>query len=151
MTCRLTAGDAVLPGGRIIATDHWVVGHCIGPLGIGTLILKPMRHCTGVANLDADEAAELGPLLKKVSAAITELADADQVYSSLWSYSRSGPTHIHFVLQPIRPESRTVEGKGGPYIQTAVFEAKEELDPAAVEEFCDRARDWFAAQESPLV
>ena len=45
LACRLTAGDEPLPGGRIHATEHWLVEHCIGPLGTGTLIVKPFRHC----------------------------------------------------------------------------------------------------------
>ena len=145
ITCRLTAGDEALPGGRISNTDHWVIEHCIGPLGVGTLILKPMRRCTGLADLDVDEAAELGPSLNKVSSAVTEITCADQVYSCLWSHSESGPRHIHFVLQPVRNDQRASYGKGGPFIQTAMFEANEDHDPIAVEEFCDRARDWFAA------
>ena len=43
--CGLTGGKLDLPGGRIYATEHWVVEHCIGPLGVGTLIVKPLRHC----------------------------------------------------------------------------------------------------------
>jgi len=31
--CRLTNGDAALPGGRVFQTTHWVVEHCIGALG----------------------------------------------------------------------------------------------------------------------
>ena len=92
-----------------------------------------------------DEAAELGPLLNKVSYAVTEITCADQVYSCLWSHPKSGPRHIHFVLQPVRNDQRASYSKGGPFIQTAMFEANEDHDPIAVEEFCDRAKDWFAA------
>jgi hypothetical protein len=35
------ACDAVAPGGRILETGGWIVEHCIGPLGVGTLIVKP--------------------------------------------------------------------------------------------------------------
>ena len=52
-----------LPGGRIFRTEFWLVEHCAGPLGLGTLIVKPERHVTTVAGLSAAEAAELGPLL----------------------------------------------------------------------------------------
>ena len=47
--CRLTSGDEKLLGGRVLATDHWVVEHCMGPLG------SPMFHEN--TPLDADEVA----------------------------------------------------------------------------------------------
>ena len=44
LACELIAGERELPGGRVFATDHWVVEHCVGPLGVGTLLVKPFRH-----------------------------------------------------------------------------------------------------------
>jgi hypothetical protein len=49
IACDLSAGRAPLPGGLIHRTQHWLVEHCIGPLGIGTLIVKPERHVEHVA------------------------------------------------------------------------------------------------------
>jgi ATP adenylyltransferase len=60
-----------LPGGRIHETTHWRVEHCVGPLGLGTLIVKPRRHVTRVADITDDEAAELGPLLRATSRVAT--------------------------------------------------------------------------------
>ena len=37
------------------------VEHCIGPLGVGTLIVKPKRHVVHVADLTEPEVAEMGP------------------------------------------------------------------------------------------
>ena len=54
-------------------TDLWAVQHCVGPLGVGTLIVKPKRHVVHVWDLDEDEAAELGPLLRRVSGAVAEV------------------------------------------------------------------------------
>jgi hypothetical protein len=52
------------PGGVIHETPHWVVEHCVGPLGPGTLVVKPKRHVVHVADLSSEEADELGPLLR---------------------------------------------------------------------------------------
>jgi len=84
LACRLTAGDEPLPGGRIWATAHGVVEHCIGPLGVGALIVKPLRHCLHFGDLTPDEAQALGPLLQRVSREVQELTQADQVYVCLW-------------------------------------------------------------------
>ena len=70
LACDLSEGRRELPGGRIFATDHWVVEHCIGPLGVGTLVVKPFRHVTHLWELRPKETAELGPLLRRVAAAV---------------------------------------------------------------------------------
>ncbi len=140
LACRLTAGDEPLPGGRIWATDHWVVEHCIGPLGVGALIVKPLRHCLHLGDLTPDEAQELGPLLQRVAHVVQELAQADQVYTCLWSHASWQPVHIHFVVQPVRRELRQTYPKQGPALQAAMFQDGPLPDPEAVEAFCREAR-----------
>ncbi len=55
MACDLAGGALPLPGGRNDETPRWLVGHCVGPLGLGTLIVKPRRHVTSVADLTEEE------------------------------------------------------------------------------------------------
>lgn len=57
LACDLTAGRRPCPGGRIDETPGWVVEHCVGPLGVGTLIVKPKRHVIRVADPAAVERA----------------------------------------------------------------------------------------------
>ena len=61
--CELSAGSKRLIGGLVSETRYWRVEHCQGPLGVGTLIVKPKRHCLHVWALTREESAELGPLL----------------------------------------------------------------------------------------
>ncbi len=143
MACDLSAGWMELPGGEILRSGSWVIEHCIGPLGVGTLIMKPLRHCLGLWDLTDAEAAELGPFTRLAISAIKELTDADQVFSSLWSFSGGEPGHIHYVLQPVTKSLRDSIGKSGPFIQTAMFEANQTPDAGEVAEFCDRARRWI--------
>ncbi|WP_369214609.1 hypothetical protein [Streptomyces flavofungini] len=70
MACGLADGSVPLPGGTLLRTPHWTVEHCVGPLGVGTLLVKPLRHVTGVHELGPAEAAESGPLLTRVAAAV---------------------------------------------------------------------------------
>ena len=80
MACDLADGKLPLPGGRIHETTHWLVEHCVGPLGLGSLIVKPRRHVTSVADLSAEEASELGPLLRTASMfAEGEVTPADRI------------------------------------------------------------------------
>jgi diadenosine tetraphosphate (Ap4A) HIT family hydrolase len=129
------------PGGVIAETPGWVVDHCTGPLGVGTLIVKPKRHVVHVADLTADEAAELGPLLHRVAAALTALTEPDQVYVTLWSHTDAVPVHIHFVVQPVTRELIAELGLHGPRLQVAMFDRGEPPDPGDAAAFAGRARE----------
>ena len=134
--CRLTQGAEPLPGGRIYATENWVVEHCTGPLGVGTLIVKPFRHCLYVGDLTAAEAQEVGPLLQRVSRAIQALTQPDQVYVCLWSHPGWQAAHIHFVVQPAWNRWREAYGRPGPFVQAAMFQAGNTPAVAEVEGVC---------------
>lgn len=140
LACELTAGRRPLPGGRVYETNLWVVEHTIGPLPAGTLIVKPFRHCTTLAQLTPEEAEQLGPLLNLISYVITELAACDQVYTCLWSHAEWRPGHIHFVLQPAWDRQSASYERPGPFVQAAMFEAGVMPDAQEVEQFANRAR-----------
>jgi diadenosine tetraphosphate (Ap4A) HIT family hydrolase len=143
LACDLAEGRVPLPGGVIHETERWLVEHCVGPLGVGTLIVKPRRHVVHIWELDDDEAAELGPLLQRSAEVVSELTAPHQVYACLWSHHGGVPVHIHFVVQPVTKDQRDRLG-GGPYLQAAMFDAKELPPPLEVEAFADRARVAFA-------
>jgi diadenosine tetraphosphate (Ap4A) HIT family hydrolase len=138
-TCHSIAARTA-PGGCIHETDHWFVDHCVGPLGVGTLIVKPKRHVVHVWQLDESEAAELGPLLRRVTAALSELVQPDQVYVDLWSHQGGKPVHIHWVVQPVTRELMDEIGDYGPQLQVAMFEANETPPREEVVAFAERAR-----------
>ncbi len=144
LACNLARGDPEPPGGRILATDSWVVEHCVGPLGVGALIVKPIRHCLSLADLTSAESAELGLLLRRVTAALRELLAPAQVYCTLWSHAGWEPGHIHFVLQPVGPEAKERFAAPGPALQAAMFAANEPLDAAAAAAFAQSARALLA-------
>jgi diadenosine tetraphosphate (Ap4A) HIT family hydrolase len=140
IACDLSAGREPLLGGVILDAGAWRVEHCVGPLGVGTLIVKPVRHVLHVADLTAEEAAELGPLLRRAATLVTELLEPEQVYVCLWSHAGGVPGHIHFVVQPVSRALMDRYGVHGPGLQKAMFEAGEELPEDEVEAFCERAR-----------
>jgi diadenosine tetraphosphate (Ap4A) HIT family hydrolase len=143
LACELTAGERALPGGLIHETPHWVVEHCVGPLGLGTLIVKPKRHLTHIWELDEAEALELGPLLQRAAAALCELLEPEQVYATLWSHAGGAPVHIHWVLQPISPD-RPHELLG-PHLQAAMFDRAESVPAAEVDALASSLRNLLAA------
>ena len=140
VACDLSRGRVPVPGGLIHRTQYWLVEHCVGPLGVGTLIVKPDRHVVRVADLDESEAIELGPLLHQTSSIVARLACPEQVYVCLWSH---GPAHIHFVVQPVDRELMERMGVHGPGLQVAMFDSEPAPDEAAVNAFAAAARDKF--------
>jgi diadenosine tetraphosphate (Ap4A) HIT family hydrolase len=145
MACELSGGRRHLPGGLIHRTRHWLVEHCVGSLGLGTLIVKPERHVTAVDSLTPEEALELGPLLRLTSAVARDLVDADQVYNCLWSHAGGVPVHIHYVVQPVTKDQMAALGAYGPKLQVAMF-AKGQVPAAAdVDRVCALARRRFTS------
>ena len=76
LACDLMEGRQELPGGRIYESAHWVVEHCVGPFPLGTLILKPRRHCLHIWTLNDLEIKELGPLLRETTRVASEIVEA---------------------------------------------------------------------------
>jgi diadenosine tetraphosphate (Ap4A) HIT family hydrolase len=140
LACDLAEGRLELPGGVILETDSWLVEHCVGPLGVGTLIAKPKRHIVYVSELDESESSELGPLLQRVAATVQELTEADQVYVGLWSHAGGRPVHIHFVVQPVTRSLMDEIGDFGPHLTAAMFDRGEQPPRDQVEQFAERAR-----------
>jgi diadenosine tetraphosphate (Ap4A) HIT family hydrolase len=130
----------VAPGGAIVSTDRWIVDHCVGPLGVGTLIVRPHRHVERVGDLDDAEALELGPLLQRAAAVVDELIRPSQVYVCLWSHQGREPGHIHFVVQPVTNELITRYDLHGPSLQKAMFDAREQQSGDEMAAFAETAR-----------
>lgn len=145
LACDLTAGRQRLPGGPIIDADGWRVEHCVGPLGVGTLLLKPLRHVTRVAELTQSEAAAQGLLIHRCAAVIETLLTPAQTYVCLWSHAGGKPVHIHYVIQPVT-EEQIADGVYGPRLQVEMFSRGETPDEQQVEQFADRARELMAQQ-----
>ncbi len=141
--CRLTQGRDHVPGGRIHETERWVVEHCVGPFGLGTLIVKPIRHVLGVADLDEHETFELGPLIRRTSDIARQLTPAEQVYNCLWSHADGQPVHIHYLVQPITRTQMEHFGAHGPALQVAMFASGEYPQPDDIDRVAERARKLF--------
>lgn len=144
LACDLAEGRVPLPGGVIYETACWVVEHCVGPLGVGTLLVKTKRHVTRVSELNVDEAAEIGPLLRHTAAVVDRLLAPEQVYTWLFSHAGAKPAHLHFVVQPAtRTLMDEFGGEYGPQLTTAMFARGELPDRTEVGRFAEQARDAF--------
>jgi len=149
LACDLNAHPERVPGGRIASRGGWIVEHCVGPLGVGTVVVKPVRHVVHLADLEAAESAVLGPLLAAVSRAVTAAQAesgeaAEQVYACLWSHAGRRPGHIHFVVQPVTAALMERFAAHGPELQLRMFEADEAPEPQGAAAAAERIRRHLA-------
>jgi len=145
LACSLIEHPERVAGGRIATLGNWVVEHCIGPLGVGTVVVKPARHVVHLADLTSDEASELGPVLVRVARAVTEASSAAgdqpaQVYACLWSHADRKPGHIHFVVQPVGEALMAQHDAHGPELQVRMFQGGEAMDPVSMIGAAERIR-----------
>jgi len=99
---RLTAPDPP-PRERIVTTGRWSVAHAFNANLEGWLVVLPVRHVVAVDALDEDEARELGPLLRAVSAALRAVVGCEKTYVLQLAESE-GFNHVHFHVVPRRAD-----------------------------------------------
>lgn len=111
LTCLANRGEQMAPGGAIYRDALWCLEHALEPIPLaGWLVLKPLRHVESFAALSAEEAASFGPLVRRVTAAMTEVLAPAKVYLCLYA-ERDDAQHIHFHLIP-RFDATPLERRG---------------------------------------
>ena len=109
LTCDLVRrrdrGDAP-PWDSIVRTAHWDVVHSYNTSLPGWLVLVARRHITAIDELTDEEAAELGVLLRRASAALREVTGCVKTYVCQFAEQAEHP-HVHLSLihisEPTRP------------------------------------------------
>jgi diadenosine tetraphosphate (Ap4A) HIT family hydrolase len=105
VSCEILAGRRTVPGGVIYEDDYWHVDSVVSPVyWPGFLIIKLKRHCEHLAELSADEAATLGPVVQSTCAALTRVLEPAKIY--ICSFG-DGIKHVHFWVLPRPAEMRT--------------------------------------------
>ena len=101
-TCELTkrrdSGEAP-SWDAILRTRHWDVAHADDTSLEGWTILVLRRHVESLADINDEEAAELGPLIKSVSRALAEVLACTKTYVAQFA---EDPLHhhVHFHVIP---------------------------------------------------
>jgi diadenosine tetraphosphate (Ap4A) HIT family hydrolase len=119
LACQILAGAKPVPGGTIAENPWWVADHCVGPYGLGSVVLKTRAHRENLWDLSMAESASLGPFMQQLSEAIALAMEAERVYASLWV--DQPPYHVHFVLQPRYPDHHHPEELGLKGLELQVF------------------------------
>jgi diadenosine tetraphosphate (Ap4A) HIT family hydrolase len=102
LTCDLVRrrdrGDAP-PWDSIVRTAHWDVVHSYNTSLPGWLVLVARRHITAIDELTDEEAAELGVLLRRASAALRQVTGCGKTYVCQFAEQAEHP-HVHFHVIP---------------------------------------------------
>jgi len=127
--CVRGAALAAAPG-WLLRTGCWGVSvHPAVPVP-GWVAAQTLRHTEGLADLDAAEAAELGPLLSRLSAAVTRVTGSARVYT--YSLGEGCP-HTHILLGPPQRDRR-----GAAFITGLLRRDTALVDEAAAARTADR-------------
>lgn len=128
-TCELVQGrdaGAAPPWDAIVRYRHWDVVHAFGTSLEGWLVLVLRRHAAAVADLTDAEAAELGPLIKAVSAALAGAVGCEKTYVAQFAEAE-GHRHVHVHVIPRQPDQDP--GLKGPRIFSRLGVADEDAVP----------------------
>jgi diadenosine tetraphosphate (Ap4A) HIT family hydrolase len=81
----------------------WRVAHAFGTSLPGWLVVVPRRHVIALDELTAGEAADLGPLLRALTAAMRAVLGCGKTYVALFAEAQ-GFEHVHFHVVPRSPD-----------------------------------------------
>ena len=113
LTCDLVRrrdrGEAPL-WDSIVRTSHWDVVHSYNTSLPGWLVLVARRHVAAIDELTDEEAAELGVLLRRVSAALRQVTGCVKTYVAQFAEQAEHP-HVHFHVIP-RMADQPAERRG---------------------------------------
>ena len=114
-TCQLTRrrdrGEAPL-WDSILRTEFWDLVHSYNTSLPGWLVLVARRHMEAIDELTDEEAAELGLLLRRASAALRAITGCAKTYVIQFAEAAEHP-HVHFHVVPRmadQPEERRSVG-----------------------------------------
>lgn len=116
LACELVArrdrGEAPL-WDSIYRTPSWDVAHAYDSSIEGWMVLILRRHVPALTEMTDGEAAELGPLVKAVSAALTTVTGCEKTYMVQFAES---PRHRHVHVHVIPRASGLAEDRRGPRV-----------------------------------
>jgi diadenosine tetraphosphate (Ap4A) HIT family hydrolase len=141
--CQILDGSTKISGGFLYRNNLWSIEYCVGPLPLGSLILKPVRHILNFSELNSKELNQFSILLNEITKLIIGLTHCDQTYICQWSHQGWQPVHIHFVIQPAWNNQKHEYKFPGPYMQSDMFTKKIFPNKKEIDDFMIKAKELF--------
>ena len=122
----------------ILRADHWDVAHSFNTSLEGWLVLVVRRHVEALADLTDAEAAELGPLIRRVSQALQAVTGCVKTYVAQFA---EDPRHNHVHVHVIARYADQPEHLNGPRIFDLVgVDASDAVSELRMTEIAQRIR-----------
>jgi len=112
LSCIHNARADLPPRERLHVGPRWRVAHAFGTSLPGWLVALPRRQATALDQLTVEEAADLGPLLRALTAALREVLGCSKTYALF--AEAEGFAHVHLQVMPRQPD--LVPGLRGPRV-----------------------------------
>ena len=143
-TCELTLGrdknEAPL-WDNIYRTQYWDVVHSYNSGLLGWLVLVVRRHIAAIDEMSAEEASELGLLMRRVSLALKEATGCQKTYVMQFAEHPQHP-HVHFHIVP-RMKNQPDDRRGARILGY--------LNPSEADRIDEDAMNQFAQQIQVLL
>ena len=95
----MTARDDLPPREAIVVEEHWRVCHAFDTSLAGWLVVVPKRHVTAIHELTDEEMAGVGPLIRRLSAALRDVVGCQKTYVVQFAEAKEH-AHVHFHVIP---------------------------------------------------
>ena len=98
--CKIIAG--VIPAEKVYNDDNFIAFLDIKPVNLGHTLLVPKEHSRNIFDITDELLTHVGPVLKKLSRAVTEATNADGITIG-WNNERAGGQlifHSHLHIMP---------------------------------------------------
>jgi diadenosine tetraphosphate (Ap4A) HIT family hydrolase len=145
-TCELTAqrnkGEAPL-WDNIFRTPYWDVVHSYNTGLPGWLVLVARRHVAAIDELNQEEAAELGSLLRQVSVSLKQVTGCLKTYVMQFAEHPQHP-HVHFHVVP-RMKDQPETHRGSQIMNYLKVAEAERVDEATMNALGEQIRQALSA------
>jgi diadenosine tetraphosphate (Ap4A) HIT family hydrolase len=98
LSCDTLRGEIQVPGGIVAENEHWAFFCQSRPLmvpGRGSIVLK--RHCEHLSEIAPQEAAALGPMMRRTAQVMMAVLHPVKVHFGLYA---EGVMHVHWHVLP---------------------------------------------------
>jgi diadenosine tetraphosphate (Ap4A) HIT family hydrolase len=130
---------ALPPREEILVAGSWRVAHAFGTSLPGWLVVMPNRHVRALHDLEPDEAAQLGEVLRRVSGALRDVVGSEKAYLVFFAEAE-GFEHLHVHVIPRLP-SFTAEQRGPNVFKFLGVPPEDEVSEADRDDLALRLRD----------
>jgi len=137
----LAGSPRISPGPPIYVGEHWQVEHAYPSKLVGWLVIALRRHAAALHELNAEEFAELGPLLECTVRVLHRTLATSKEYVACYAEQR-GFEQVHFHVVP-RAADLPENLRGAASFALLEGSPAEAAEPASVRAFCELIRGTF--------